>query len=330
MKFCVVGVGAIGGLLAGRLSAAGHDVHVIARGETLSAVRAQGLTVTFADGSPSIQAAVSASDGSGEQNDFDTVILAVKAHQIAGLTSLVARLAGPNGVVVPVQNGIPWWFFQRFSGPHAGHNLHSLDPDGTIGAAIPAERIVGGIAYPAAERSAPNVVHHVEGDRFPIGELDGSKSDRAEAIAAAFSSAGFKSRVLTDIRSHLWIKAWGNLAFNPISALTGATLGQICRDPNTRRLAADMMYEAAAIAEALDVRIPLSVEKRINGAEQVGEHRTSMLQDRDEGRSMEVGPLIGVFVELGRLTGISTPAIDAVHALVEQLNQRLNEGTTTR
>jgi len=233
-------------------------------------------------------------------------------------------MCGPDTVVVPVQNGIPWWFFQRFSGPHAGYNLRTLDPDARISAAIPAERVVAGIAYPAAERTAPNVIHHVEGDRLPVGELDGSKSDRATAIAQAFSAAGFKSRVLTDIRSHLWIKAWGNLAFNPISALTGATLGQICADPITRQLASDMMHEATAIAEALDVRVLLSVEQRINGAEQVGDHKTSMLQDREEGRSMEVGPLIGAFVELGRLTGVNTPAIDAVFALINQLNERLD------
>lgn len=325
MRFCVVGAGAIGGLMAARLGASGHDVHVVARGETLAAIRDDGLTVTFADGSPPIRSKVSVGDTFGPPHALDAVILAVKAHQIGPMAAQVATLCGSDTVVVPVQNGIPWWFFHRFSGPHIGYNLRTLDPDGAIAAAIPAERVVGGIAYPAAERSAPNVIHHIEGDRLPVGELDGSKTDRATAIADAFSSAGFKSRVLTDIRSHIWLKAWGNLAFNPISALTGATLGQICGDPTTRQLAADMMHEAEAIAAALDVRVPLSVEQRIKGAEQVGEHRTSMLQDRDEGRSMEVGPLIGVFVELGRLTGVSTPAIDAVYALINQLNTRLEQ-----
>jgi len=330
MKFCVVGAGAIGGLLAARLSASAHDVHVIARGETLTAIRDEGLTVTFADGSPTIRTSVSVGERFDEGREFDAVILAVKAHQIAALAEPISGLCGTDTAVVPVQNGIPWWFFHHFDGPHAGYNLRALDPNGAIASAIPAGRIVGGIAYPAAERTAANVIHHIEGDRFPVGELDGSKSDRAVAIAHAFASAGFKSRVLSDIRSHVWIKAWGNLAFNPISALTGSTLGQICADPNTRQLAADMMHEAAAIAAALDVRVPLSVEQRIKGAEQVGEHRTSMLQDRDEGRSMEVGPLIGVFVELGRLTGVSTPAIDAVHALINQLNERLNRGQDER
>ena len=330
MKFCVVGAGAIGGLMAARLSAGGHDVSVVARGETLAAIRDNGLTVTFADGSPTIRAAVNAAENFEARNNFDAVILAVKAHQVAEIADQVAGLCGSDTVVVPVQNGIPWWFFQRFNGPHAGYNLRTLDPDGKIAAAIPAERVVAGIAYPAAERTAPNVIHHIEGDRMPVGELDRAKSDRATAIAQAFASGGFKSRVLTDIRSHVWIKAWGNLAFNPISAITGATLGQICADPDTRRLAADMMHEASAIADALDVRVLLTVEQRINGAEQVGEHKTSMLQDREKGRSMEVGPLIGAFVELGRLTGVSTPAIDAVYALINQLNQRLAMERTRR
>ena len=254
MKFCVVGAGAIGGLMAARLSASGHDVYVVARGETLAAIRDHGLTVTFADGSPSIRTKVTVGESFDAPSDgqhFDAVILAVKAHQIAALAANVSLLCGADTVVVPVQNGIPWWFFPRFSGPHAGYNLRILDPDGAIAAAIPVERVVGGIAYPAAERAAPNVIHHIEGDRLPVGELDGSKSDRATTIAEAFSSAGFKSRVLTDIRSHIWLKAWGNLAFNPISALTGATLGQICGDPTTRQLAADMMYEAEAIAAVL-------------------------------------------------------------------------------
>ena len=335
MKICVVGAGAIGGLIAARLSASGNDVHVVARGATLAAIRDNGLTVTFADGSPTIRAAVNAAEtfvvkGSAADANFDSVILAVKAHQIAGLAEQVSAMCGRDTVVVPVQNGIPWWFFHRFPGPHAGYNLRTLDPDARIAVAIPAERVVAGIAYPAAERTAPNVIHHVEGDRLPIGELDGLKSDRATAIADAFSAAGFKSRVLTDIRSHLWIKAWGNLAFNPISALTGATLGQICGDPITRQLAADMMHEASAIADALDVRVLLTVEQRITGAEQVGDHKTSMLQDREAGRSMEVGPLIGAFVELARLTGVSTPAIDAVYALINQLNDRLDHERQAR
>lgn len=325
MKFCVVGAGAIGGLLAARLGAVGNDVHVIARGETLAAITRDGLTVNDADGT-AVHADVHASDDFAAPGAVDAVILAVKAHQIAQLTEEIPKLYGPTTIVVPVQNGVPWWFFQRFPGPYCDRRLEMLDPDGSIAATVPAERIVASIAYPAAERAAPNVIDHIEGDRFPVGELDGSKSDRAAALAGAFSDAGFKSRVVSDIRATLWVKAWGNLAFNPISALTGSTLGEICANPATRVLASDMMLEALAIAEQLGVRVRVSVEKRIQGAEDVGDHRTSMLQDRDAARPMEIDPLVGAFVELGRLTSVPTPAISAVYALVHELNRQLTLG----
>lgn len=325
MRFCVVGAGAIGGLLAAQLSASGHDVHVIARGETLAAIRSGGLTVNHADGSASVHARVAASDDFEAAAGCDAVVLAVKAHQIAELADEIPKLYRADTIVVPVQNGIPWWFFENFPGPFSGHRLRTLDPDGRIAATVPAERIVASIAYPAAERSAPNVIDHVEGDRFPVGELDGSKTGRAVALADAFTAAGFKSRVLGDIRANLWVKAWGNLAFNPISALTGSTLGEICANPATRQLASDMMHEAGAIADELGVRVRLAVEKRIKGAEEVGDHRTSMLQDRDAGRALEVDPLVGAFVELGRVTGVATPSIDAVHALVVELNRHITE-----
>ena len=225
--------------------------------------------------------------------------------------------------MVPVQNGIGWWYFERHGGEHEGRRLRTLDPEGVLTGAVPAERIVGCIAYPAAEKVASGVIQHVEGDRFPVGELDGTKSDRARAVASAFTGAGFTSRVLTDIRSHLWVKAWGNLAFNPISALTGATLAGICRNEAARELAATMMDEAAEIARRLGVRIRITVEQRIAGAEKVGEHKTSMLQDVEAGRPLEVEPLIGVFVELGELTGAPTPTISSVYALVSLLNRRL-------
>ena len=323
VRVCVVGAGAIGGMLAARLSAAGHDVSVIARGEHLDAIRQRGLTLVEIDGGATAAPDIAASDDFGALGAHDTVILALKAHQIAAVAPELARLCRDDTVIVPVQNGIGWWYFERHGGPHDGHRLQALDPDGAIAAAVAPERIVACIAYPAAEKTAPGVITHIEGDRFPLGELDGAKSGRAAALAGALSGAGFKSRVLTDIRSHVWVKAWGNLAFNPISALTGATLAEICRTPATRDLAARMMTEAAGIAEALGVRIRISVEQRIAGAEAVGEHKTSMLQDAEAGRPLELDPLVGVFVELGELTGVPTPAISTVYGLADLLNQRL-------
>ena len=322
----MVGAGAIGGMMAARLAAAGHAVSVVARGEHLDAIRRDGLRLVEVDGTETVASDLHASDDFGALGTHDAVILALKAHQIAAVAHQLDALCGDETMVVPVQNGIGWWYFERHGGPHEGRHLAKLDPDGAIAAAVPAERIVACIAYPAAEKTAPGVITHVEGDRFPVGELDGTKSERARALAEALTSAGFKSRVLADIRSHLWVKAWGNLAFNPISALTGATLGVICRTPATRDLAAQMMTEASHIAEALGVSIRISVERRIAGAEAVGEHKTSMLQDAEAGRPLELDPLVGVFVELGELTGVATPAISSVYGLASLLNQRLETG----
>ena len=322
----MVGAGAIGGMMAARLAAACHDVSVVARGEHLDAIRRDGLRLVEIDGSTTVANGIEASDDFGALGTHDIVILALKAHQIAAVAHELERLCDDDTVIVPVQNGIGWWYFQRHGGPHEEHRLESLDPDGAIAAAIPAEQIVACIAYPAAEKTGPGVITHVEGDRFPVGELDGTKSARARALAEALGSAGFKSRVLTDIRSHLWVKAWGNLAFNPISALTGATLAEICRTPATRELAARMMTEAGEIANALGVSIRIGVERRIAGAEAVGEHKTSMLQDAEAGRPLELDPLVGVFVELGELTGVPTPAISTVYALASLLNHRLASG----
>ena len=312
--------------MAARLAVAGHEVSVVARGEHLAAIRRRGLKLVEVDGTETVAANVEASDDFGALGVHDAVILALKAHQIAPVVDGLERLCHDDTMVVPVQNGIGWWYFQRHGGPHEGHRLRSLDPDGIIASAIPAERIVACIAYPAAAKTAAGVITHVEGDRFPVGELDNTKSARAATLAEALGSAGFKSRVLNDIRAHLWVKAWGNLAFNPISALTGATLAEICRTPATRKLAAEMMSEAGRIAEALGVSIRISVERRIAGAEAVGEHKTSMLQDAEAGRPLELDPLVGVFVELGELTGVATPAISTVYSLASLLNRRLETG----
>ena len=323
MRICVLGAGAIGGLLAARLSRSGESVSLLARGESLTVIRSEGLRLVEPDGAIVVAKELAVADDLSALGTQDLVILALKAHQIGAIADRLPVLYHPGTVVLPLQNGVPWWFFQKFPGPFAGSRLHTLDPDGTIELHIPSDRIVGSIAYPAAERKAPGVIALIEGDRFPVGELDGHRSERAADIAHVLTAAGFKSRLLTDIRAHLWIKAWGNLAFNPISALTGASLAEICRFPATRSLAREMMLEATEIAGKLGLELRLSVEARIEGAEKVGDHKTSMLQDVEAGQTLEIEPLIGSFLELGRLTETPMPATDTVYALVSLLNARI-------
>jgi 2-dehydropantoate 2-reductase len=324
---CIVGAGAIGGLLGVRLAVAGQQVSVFARGDSLAAIRANRLTLIEPNGSATVAPTVEAVDDLGALGPQDVVVLALKAHQIAAIADRLDAVYHDATVVVPVQNGVPWWFFQKFPGPFEGQRLESLDPNGTLERHIATDRIVACIAYPAAERDKPGVIRLVDGDRFPVGELDGVRSERVGAIAKVLSTAGFTSRVLTDIRSHVWVKAWGNLAMNPISALTGGTLVEICQWPPTRELAAQMMREAEAVAEKLGLRLRISVEQRIEGAAQVGAHKTSMLQDVEAGRPLEIAPLIGAFVELGQLTHTPMPATETVYSLVSLLNTRLSTAT---
>lgn len=323
MKICVVGAGAIGGLLGAKLALAGEDVTLIARGPHLEAIRANGLKLIEEDGSELIARNLRATSAIPEAGRQDVVLLALKAHQIESVAEQIPSLYGPATSVVTLQNGIPWWYFQRHGGEFDGRRLESLDPGQSIESNIPAERILGSIAYPAAEKIAPGVIRHIEGNRFPVGELDGSKSERAEAVAAAFSAAGFKAPLLSDIRAQIWLKALGNLTFNPISALTRATLVDICAFPETRQLAAEMMREAQEIAGKLGIRFRHTIEQRIAGAERVGAHKTSMLQDIEAGRPVELEALVGVVRELGQLTATPTPSIDAVHACVKLLDATL-------
>ena len=319
MKICIVGAGAIGGLLGARLAESGEDVTLVARGAHLEAIRARGLEVTMRDGSVVRVTDIAATSDMKECGPQDLVVLAVKAHQIAPIAGGLPALFGPDTVVLTTQNGIPWWYFQHHGGPFDGAVLDSLDPGGTIAAAIAPERIIGCIAYPAAEITAPGRIHHIEGSRFPVGELDGSVSVRVRALSETLQQAGFKAPVLDDIRSEIWLKAWGNLSFNPISALTHATLVDICQFAPSRDLAARMMTEAQDVAARLGISFRVPLEKRIAGAERVGKHKTSMLQDAESGKALETAALIGAVVELGRLTGTPTPSIDAVHALTRLL-----------
>ncbi len=314
MKICIYGAGAIGGLLGAELSLAGRNVSLIARGPHLQAIRRDGLEL-IRDG-VSRTAHPVATDDPAELGQQNYLIITLKAHSVPAAVDAMQPLLGPETVVVTAVNGIPWWYFYGLEGPYRDHRLASVDPDGEQWSGIGPQRAIGCVVYPAAEVERPGVVRHIEGDRFTLGEPDGSRSDRISQLSEALIAAGFKAPVRPRIRDELWLKLWGNLCFNPISALTDATLAELCNDPGTRAVARAMMVEAQQVGEALGVRFALDVDKRIDGAAAVGAHRTSMLQDLDRGRPMEIDALVTVVQELGRLTGIATPSIDTVLALV--------------
>jgi len=323
MKFAVVGAGAIGGYLGARLAIAGEEVTFIARNRNLAAINANGFKLIEEDGSEQHTRAVRAVQSMADAGPQDVVLLTVKAHQVIDLLPGLRDLFGPQTLVVTMINGIPWWYFQGLAGPHQGRGLDSVDPGGQLAAAIEPERIIGSIVYPAAELLEPGVVKVVEGNRFTIGELSGERTERIERLSQALIRAGFKAPVSKDIRSELWVKLWGNLSFNPISALTHATLEDICRFPASRALAAGMMAEAQQVAEALGVRFRISLDQRIAGAEAVGAHKTSMLQDVEAGRAPEIAALVGAVVELGRITGVPTPQIEAIYSAMQLLAHTL-------
>ena len=323
MKIAIVGAGAIGGYLGAKLAIAGEEVTFIARNRNLEAINANGFRLVLEDGREEHAANVRAVQRMADAGPQDAVLLTVKAHQVVDLLPELRALFGPQTAVVTMINGIPWWYFHKLAGAHEGRGLTSVDPDGRIAAAIEPERVIGSVVYPAAELLQPGVVKVIEGNRFTIGEPDGSRSERIEALSQALMKAGFKAPVSKDIRSEIWIKLWGNLSFNPISALTHATLEQICRFGPTRALAASMMREAQAVAEKLGVRFKISLEQRIAGAEAVGAHKTSMLQDVEHGRALELEALIGSVVELGRITETPTPTVDAIYAATSLLAQTL-------
>ena len=333
MKICVVGAGAIGGMLGVKLALTGHEVTLVARGVNLQAIRAQGMRLRMNDGSELHAPGLRATSVLAEVGPQDLVILAMKAHQVEAVARDLSSLLHAGTVVVPMQNGIPWWYFQRLPewASHtslallANRRVAAVDPHGIIAESVDPARLVGCVVYPAAELVAPGVVRHVEGDRFPLGELDGTESARVKALAEVFVAAGFKSPVLADIRSEIWLKLWGNLTFNPISALTHSTLSDICQFPVARELAANMMREAQLVGERLGAQFRVPLEKRIAGAEKVGRHKTSMLQDIEAGRDPEIDALVGAVIELGRDVELPTPHIEAVYALVKLLSRTLRE-----
>jgi 2-dehydropantoate 2-reductase len=323
MKITVIGAGAIGGYVGAKLALAGEHVTFIVRGLNLEAIRSQGIKLIMSDGSEHVATNVTATDNYAAVGPQDLVILGMKAHQVEAVANEVPKLFGPQTVVVPMQNGIPYWYFHGHAGDYQEHRIDSVDPTGVIGAKIPAARVVGCVVYPASELLAPGVVKHIEGDRFPVGEPDGTSSARVLRVSECFIRAGFKAPVLDNIRAEIWLKLWGNLTFNPISALSRATLADICQFPLTRALAAAMMTEAQAVANQLGIVFRVPLEKRIAGAEKVGHHKTSMLQDVEARRALEVDALLGSVVELGRLTKTPTPHLDAVYALTKLLAKKL-------
>ena len=326
MKIAIIGAGAIGGYVGVKLALAGEDVTLIVRGANLETIRRNGMKLVMSDGTEHVANRVKATNDYAGAGPQDMVILAMKAHQVEAVANDVPKLFGPETVVVTMQNGIPYWYFHKHGGELAGSIVRSVDPTGLIGRNIAAQRVIGCVVYPASELIAPGVVRHIEGDRFPVGELDGSGSTRVARVSECFTQAGFKAPVLDDIRAEIWLKLWGNLTFNPISALTRSTLVDICQYPRTRELAAAMMTEAQAIAHKLGITFRVGLEKRIAGAEKVGRHKTSMLQDVEAGRAPEIEALVGAVIELGRLTHIPTPHIDAVYALTKLLAQTIASG----
>jgi 2-dehydropantoate 2-reductase len=323
MKIAVVGAGAIGGYLGAKLSIAGEDVTFIARNQNLAAINSKGFRLLLEDGIEQHAPQARAVQRMADAGPQDVVLITVKAHQVADLLPDLTQLIGPDTMVVTMINGIPWWYFHQLPGPFQGRGLTSVDPGGRIAGCIDGRHLIGSVVYPAAELVAPGVVRVIEGNRFTLGEPDGSRSERIERLSQAMMRAGFKAPVSKDIRSEIWLKLWGNLSFNPISALTHATLEDICSYEPSRELAANMMREAQAVAEKLGVVFKISLDKRIAGAQAVGAHKTSMLQDVEHGRALELDALVGSVVELGRLTGTPTPTIDAIYAASQLLAHTL-------
>lgn len=329
MKICVVGAGAIGGMLGVKLALTGHDVTLILRGANLEAVKQNGMALIEESGNELIAQPIKATSKIADAGVQDVVILALKAHQVAAVAAELPLLMHSTTRVVTMQNGIPWWYFHKLAGDYAGMPVKAVDPDGVIAQHIPIDSVIGSVVYPASEVIRPGVIKVIEGNRFTLGEIDGADTPSVRAISDAFKAAGFKAPVSMDIRSEIWLKVWGNLSFNPISALTHATLEDICLYQPTRELAASMMTEAQAIGEKLGVQFKVSLEKRIAGAQAVGQHKTSMLQDVEQGRALELQALVAAVMELGQITQTPTPTIHAVYALASMLAKNLAQHNAT-
>lgn len=315
MKICIFGAGAIGGYMGAKLAEAGADVSLVARGPHLAAMQANGLTLIEESGTKNLP--VTVSDNPADLGPQDYVIVTLKAHSVPPVVDKMQPLIGKGTTIVSGVNGVPWWYFHKSGGDLEGTRLTSVDPGNAQWDGFGPDNVLGCVVYPAAEVIEAGVIKHIEGNRFSLGEPSGEKSERAMALSKALSAAGLKAPVRPKIRDEIWVKLWGNLSFNPISALTHATLDVLCTEPGTRDVARNMMLEAQTIAEKLGVKFPIDVDRRIQGGADVGAHRTSMLQDLDANRPMEIDALVGSVQELGRVTQTPTPTIDTVLALVQ-------------
>ena len=315
-KICIYGAGAIGGYMGAMLAKAGADVSLVARGPHLAAMQANGLILETAEGRETVS--VTASDNPAELGVQDYVIITLKAHSVPGVIDAMQPLLGPDTAVVFAVNGVPWWYFHALGGDLEGRRVETVDPGGKIWDGIGPERALGCVVYPAAEVPEPGVIKHLAGDRFSIGEPNGEKSERAQELSNLLKTAGLRAPVRPRIRDEIWVKLWGNCSLNPISALTGATVEEMCIAADVRATVKNIMLEAQNVGEALGVKFAIDVEKRIAGAEAVGAHKTSMLQDLERGRPMEIDALVAAVAELGQLTGVETPTLDVVLGLVKQ------------
>ena len=318
MKFAVYGAGAIGAFMGARLMNAGNEVALIARGPHLEAMRAKGLRIR----SPVVgdfECRPQVTNDAADIGEVDAVILGVKAHGLTAIAPKLGPLLGPDTTVVTTQNGIPWWYFHGLGGQWQGARLESVDPGGVIAAHIEARRVIGCLAYCSSKVIEPGVIEHLEGVRFPLGEPDGTRSERIQKLAAIFNAAGLKAPIRTDMRHDIWVKVLGNAALNPISALTRATLLEMLQHPPTRELARALMQEVVRVAGALGVRIRITIERRLEGAEKIGHHKTSMLQDVEAGRPIELEPIVGAIIELAEKTGVEVPNLRAMYACTRLL-----------
>jgi len=322
MKVLIVGAGAVGAYIGARLTLIGVDVTLVARGPQLEAIRERGVQVQSATGDFQARPKICAT--LAEVGPVDVAFLGVKAHSLPQLAPQMKAVLAPNTIVVSTQNGVPWWFFENFAGDWNGLRLERVDPGGLISAAIEARRVIGSIVYFSTEVTAPGIIRHIEGNRISLGEPDGTRSERLRQIADALITSGLRAPITAHIRNEIWVKLLGNVAFNPLSALTGATLGQMVRDPDVSNLAREIMREAQAVAARLGLDLPISIEQRMEGAKKVGEHKTSMLQDLEAHRPLELEAIVGAIVELGQRIGVPMPHTRTIYSATKLLAECRN------